>query len=278
MPQQQNRLGPFLKDRRARLDPAAFGVPMTRRRTPGLRREEVAQRAHVSVTWYTWLEQGRGGSPSADVLVRIARALMLTEVEREHLFLLGLGRLPEVRAQPTESVSPRLQNVLDAMAFTPAMIRTHTWDVLAWNRAAAAVLTDYSTVPPEQRNILRLLFCDPGVRAAQADWEGIASFVVGAFRADSARAGAADDIAAFVDELCLLSPDFKRMWQEHEVHSHGDYVKRLRHPVSGWLTLECSTFSVDGRADLAMAVYHPATSEDLGKIRKLLEPKPKSGL
>lgn len=276
--QQQPLLGPFLKDRRARLDPAAFGIPLTRRRTPGLRREEVAQRAHVSVTWYTWLEQGRGGAPSADVLDRIARALMLTDVEREHLYLLGLGRPPEARAQQTDSVTPRLQHVLDALAFTPAMIRTHTWDVLAWNRAAAAVLTDYSAVPPGQRNILRLIFCDPRVRAAQADWEGVARFVVGAFRADTVRAGAADEISAFVEELSRLSPDFRRMWQEHDVQSHGEYLKRLRHPVAGWLTLECSTFSVDGRADLAMAVYHPATDEDLASIRKLLEAGQETGL
>src|ERR1700744_1717912 len=104
-----NTLGAYLKDRRARLDPAAFGLPLARRRTPGLRREEVAQRAHVSATWYTWLEQGRGGAPSADVLERIARALMLTEVEREHLFLLALGRPPEVRYQAAEGVTPRLK-------------------------------------------------------------------------------------------------------------------------------------------------------------------------
>src|SRR6201997_3796357 len=106
-----NSLGTYLKDRRTKLDPAAFGFPLKRRRTPGLRREEVAQRANVSATWYTWLEQGRGGAPSADVLERIAHALMLTEVEREHLFLLGLCRPPEIRYQATEGVTPRLQRV-----------------------------------------------------------------------------------------------------------------------------------------------------------------------
>src|SRR5258707_3315765 len=106
-----NQFGSYLKDRRAKLDPAAFGFPLTRRRTPGLRREEVAQRANVSATWYTWLEQGRGGPPSAEVLDRIGRALMLTDAEREHLFLLGLGRPPEVRYRPTEGVKPRLQLV-----------------------------------------------------------------------------------------------------------------------------------------------------------------------
>src|SRR5579871_1489821 len=120
----ENRLGNYLKDRRQKLDPAAFGFPAQRRRTRGLRREEVAQRAHISPTWYTWLEQGRGGAPSADVLDRIARALMLTDVEREHLFLLGLGRPPEARYRKSAGVTPRLQRVLDALDPCPALIRT----------------------------------------------------------------------------------------------------------------------------------------------------------
>src|SRR6201992_2053328 len=135
----ENLLGTYLKDRRAKLDPAAFGFPLTRRRTPGLRREEVAQRANVSATWYTWLEQGRGGAPSADVLDRISKAMMLTEVEREHLFLLGLGRPPEARYHAPEAVTPRLQRVLDTLDASPAFIRTATWDVVAWHDAAAAV-------------------------------------------------------------------------------------------------------------------------------------------
>src|SRR6202522_4293061 len=118
-----NSLGTYLKDRRAKLDPTAFGFPLKRRRTPGLRREEVAQRANVSATWYTWLEQGRGGAPSADVLDSIARALMLTGIEREHLFLLGLGRPPEVRYRKDDGVTPRLQRVLDALQPSPALIR-----------------------------------------------------------------------------------------------------------------------------------------------------------
>src|SRR5580692_4766947 len=103
-----NHFGAYLKDRREKLDPAAFGLPLKRRRTPGLRREEVAQRANVSATWYTWLEQGRGGAPSADVLDRIAGALMLTDIEREHVFLLGLGRPPEARYRKDPGVTPRL--------------------------------------------------------------------------------------------------------------------------------------------------------------------------
>ncbi len=266
----RNLLGSYLKDRRAKLDPAAFGIPPERRRTPGLRREEVAQRAHISSTWYTWLEQGRGGAPSANVLDRIARALMLTDVEREHLFLLGLGRPAEVRYRKDEGVTPRLQRVLNALEPTPALIRTAIWDVVAWNRAATVMLTDYGSLPPQQRNILRFIFLDPRVRAAQYDWENVARFVVGAFRVDAARAGAAAEVEPLVDELCRLSPEFQRMWRDNDVRSHGEAVKHIRHAVLGPLAFEYSAFAVDGRPDLCMVVYNPATPADAQKIRSLV--------
>ncbi|HEY4029490.1 MAG TPA: helix-turn-helix transcriptional regulator [Caulobacteraceae bacterium] len=266
----ENRLGTYLKDRRARLDPAAFGLTGTRRRTPGLRREEVAQRANISATWYTWLEQGRGGAPSADVIDRIARALMLTDLEREHLFLLGLGRPPEVRYRAAEGVTPRLQRVLDALNPSAALIKTSLWDVVAWNRAAAVVLSDYRDRPPEERNILRMMFLDPKVRSIQHDWASVARFVVGAFRVDAARTGATAQVAALVEELRAKSPEFEAMWSENDVYSHGEGVKRLRHPVLGDLGLEYSSFAVDGRPDLTMVVYTPVTPEDADKVRSLL--------
>jgi len=265
-----NPLGTYLKDRRAKLDPAAFGFAPGRRRTPGLRREEVAQRANISPTWYTWLEQGRGGAPSADVLDRISRALMLTDVEREHLFLLGLGRAPEVRYQKNGGVTPRLQRVLDALEPTPAIIRTAIWDIVAWNRAATVMLTDYGSLPPEQRNVLRVMFLDPRARAAQYDWESVARFVVGAFRVDAARAGAAEDVQPLVDELCRLSPEFEAMWRDNDVRTHGEAVKRLRHPVLGHIEFEYSAFAVDGRPDLSMVVYNPTNREDKQKISSIL--------
>jgi transcriptional regulator with XRE-family HTH domain len=270
---EDNLLGSFLKDRRAKLDPAAFGIPLTRRRTPGLRREEVAQRANVSATWYTWLEQGRGGAPSADVLDRIARALMLTDVEREHLFLLGLGRPPEVRYQAVEGVTPRLQRVLDALELSPAYVKTSTWDIIAWNRAAAVVLADYAALPPEQRNSLRLVFCNPRVRAAMSNWERDARFVVAAFRAETARAGAAGKVEALVAELCQLSPEFAAMWRDNDVRgTYGEGPKRMRHPIAGPIALEYSAFAVDGRPDLGMVIYNPATPADAERIRSLIKP------
>lgn len=263
-------LGSYLRDRRTRLDPAAFGLPAERRRTPGLRREEVAQRANISPTWYTWLEQGRGGAPSADVLDRIARALMLTDVERERLFLLGLGRPPEARYRATEGVTPRLQRVLDALDPTPAMIRTATWDVVAWNRGATVLLGDYGAMPPQERNMLRLLFLDPRARASHDDWNSVARFILSAFRLDAARAGAAADVEPLVEELSRLSPEFRAMWRDADVPVvHREMVKQIRHPVLGRVSFEYSTFAVDGRTDLSLLVYNPATPQDAERIADL---------
>lgn len=261
-------LGAFLRSRRTRLDPASFGFS-GRRRTPGLRREEVAQRANISPTWYTWLEQGRGGAPSAVVLERICAALMLTDAEREHLFMLGLGRPPEVRYRSVDAVNPRLQRVLDSLEASPSIIKTATWNVVAWNRAAAFVLTDYSKLPPGERNILRFLFKEPAVREKQHDWESVARFVVGAFRADVARAGLASEASDLVDDLCRTSPDFERMWRENQVLSHaeGEKVKRLRHPTLGPIEMEYSLFAVDGRPDLGMVVYTPLDARIAERIR-----------
>jgi transcriptional regulator with XRE-family HTH domain len=262
-----NLLGTYLRSRRTRLDPAALGFTGGRRRTPGLRREEVAQRANISPTWYTWLEQGRGGAPSADVLDRIAEGLMLTAPEREHLFMIGLGHLPEVRFKPSEGVSPRLQRVLDALDASPAIVKTALWDVVAWNRAAAAVFTDYGKLPAAERNILRLIFSHSRARAAQDDWQDIARFVVGAFRADAARAGAVTETQQFVEELSAQSPEFRQMWQANDVNAYGEGTKRLHHASLGLLELEFSAFAVDGRPDLGMVVYNPVTSQDAGRIR-----------
>ncbi|WP_152046339.1 helix-turn-helix transcriptional regulator [Aureimonas psammosilenae] len=266
-----NPLGIYLRDRRTRLDPATFGFAGGRRRTQGLRREEVAQRANISPTWYTWLEQGRGGAPSADVLDRIAKGLMLTEPEREHLFMLGLGRPPEARYKPVEGVTPRLQRLLDAFEISPAIVKTATWDVVGWNRAAAMLLTDYAKLPREKRNILRLVFADAGVRARQDDWQSVARFVVGAFRADAARAGASREITQLVEELSQTSPEFDALWRDNEVIAHGEGVKRLHHPELGLVELEFSAFAVDGRPELGMVVYNPATDAEATRIRTFLK-------
>lgn len=265
-----NALGTFLRDRRMRLDPATFGFQPGRRRTPGLRREEVAQRANISPTWYTWLEQGRGGAPSSHVLDRIAAGLMLTEPERDHLHVLAFGHPPEPHYRQHDGITPRLQRVLDAMPFSPAIIRTATWDVVAWNKAAAIILTDYARLPPDRRNILRMIFSDERVRAAQDDWRNVARYVVGAFRADAARAGAGMEIRQLVDELSTSSPEFKAMWDDNEIAGAREGIKRLHHPHLGSIELEFSSFAVEGRPDLNMMVYNPANAEIMARFRALI--------
>ncbi|MDP9587540.1 UNVERIFIED_ORG: transcriptional regulator with XRE-family HTH domain [Shinella zoogloeoides] len=265
-----NALGTFLRDRRMRLDPATFGFQPGRRRTPGLRREEVAQRANISPTWYTWLEQGRGGAPSSHVLDRIAAGLMLTEPERDHLHVLAFGHPPEPHYRQHDGITPRLQRVLDAMPLSPAIIRTATWDVVAWNKAAAIILTDYAKLPPDRRNILRMIFSDERVRAAQDDWRNVARYVVGAFRADAARAGAGMEIRQLVDELSANSPEFKAMWDDNEIAGAREGIKRLHHPHLGSIELEFSSFAVEGRPDLNMMVYNPANAEIMARFRALI--------
>jgi hypothetical protein len=151
------------------------------------------------------------------------------------------------------------------------LIRTAIWDVVAWNRAATVIFGDYGSTPPERRNILRYFFLDQRARAAQYDWESVARFVLGAFRADAVRAGAAAEVEPLIDELCRLSPEFGAMWRDNDVRGHqGEAVKHIKHPTLGPLAIEYSAFAVDGRTDLTMVVYNPATPEDAERIRSLL--------
>ena len=263
-------LGAFLKERRARLDPSAFGFGSVRRRTPGLRREEVAQRAEVSAVWYTWLEQGRGGAPSTDVLGRLSEALALTGAEREHLFLLAQGRPPEVRWREPQDAPPRLQRLLDAFETTPALAKTALGDVVAWNRAAALVIHDFGRRAPDDRNMLRLMFLDGGFRGAQPDWETDARAGLAAFRLHLSRSGASAAAATLVEELRARSPDFARFWRENDVGGLMGGEKVLDHPRAGRLRLEISALAVDGRPDLSLMVYAPASPADAERMRGLL--------
>jgi len=265
-----NLLGNYLKDRRAKLSPAAFGIPATRRRTPGLRREEVAQRANVSATWYTWLEQGRGGAPSADVLDRLAKALSLNDAEREHLFLLAQHRPPEVRYQHSEPITPQLQRMLDSLEFSPALVRTALWDVVAWNNAATITLTDYAKLAPEERNILKLLFGKSPARAHMIHWERDARSAVAAFRSEAARAGNTEMVQALVAEISSLSPEFAAIWRDYAVQNYGEGLKHIRHATAGDLALEYSSFAIDGRPDLGLVIFNPATADDKERLQALI--------
>jgi transcriptional regulator with XRE-family HTH domain len=265
---QDNVLGTYLRDLRARLDPAKFGFDSSRRRTPGLRREEVAQRANVSATWYTWLEQGRGGSPSTVVLDKLAHALALNESERQHLFVLATGLPPAPHHPIRTDIAPRLQRVLDSLDTSPAMIKNCAWDILAWNKAANVVFA-YSEAPElESRNVLKRMF-NPIVREMNPEWENVARYVVSTFRADAARAGF--DVAPLVAELSQSSPEFAAMWSENKVVERTEHTKIIRHPKAGLFEFEFSGYGIDGRPDLSMIVYTPLHEVDREKIRILMD-------
>jgi transcriptional regulator with XRE-family HTH domain len=260
-------LGGFLRDRRGRLPPAPN--VQGRRRTPGLRREEVATRAGVSVTWYTWLEQGRGGPPSDEVLERLARALELDATGREILFLLGQQRPPPLSPSQPPPVTPALQRVLDAFP-NPAIVKTPTWDIVAWNAAAAAVLGDYGSVPQSERNVLRRMFGYPAIRAALPHWEADARFALAVFRMDIARAGGSPEAVALAAELQATNADFRRLWAENDVATHWVGQKRFQHPVVGPFTLETSAYAVGGADGLTMVLFTPLSEEDAKAMGWLL--------
>jgi transcriptional regulator with XRE-family HTH domain len=261
-------LGGFLRDRRERLQPEAGAAG--RRRTPGLRREEVAARAGVSITWYTWLEQGRGGPPSEEVLERLAHALELDAAGREMMFLLARQRPPPLRGAKPSPVGEAVQRVLDAMPTSPAMVKTPTWDIVAWNAAAAALIGVDPALTPRERNSLRRLFCDPVMRSLMPDWEEHARSMVAVFRMDVARMGGSPEADALVAELQAASPDFRRLWADNEVRSHGAGRKRMNNPFVGPFTLEISAFAIDGAEGLTMLVFTPASAADARAIEALM--------
>ena len=261
-------LGNYLRGCRSRLKPEPGNE--RRRRTPGLRREEVATRAGVSVTWYTWLEQGRGGPPSTEVLERLAASLELDADNRELLFLLAQQRPPPLAPAAPPAVAPALQRVLDGLPTSPAIVKTPTWDIVAWNDAATSLLTDYAALPVCSRNVLRRLFGDPAARESLPDWEANARFAIAVFRIDVARVGGSAEADALIDELRTSSADFRRLHADTEVRSHGVGVKRLMHPQAGLLTFEYSAFAVDGADGLTMIVFTPASAADARKAEATL--------
>ncbi|MEU5030306.1 helix-turn-helix transcriptional regulator [Streptomyces milbemycinicus] len=253
-------LGEFLRSRRARLRPEELGLPGYggRRRVPGLRREELAQLAGVSVDHYVRLEQGRTLHFSEAVLDAVARALRLDAVEREHLYRLAR---PWSEADRTEAadlpqrVRPGLRRLLDSMTDVPAYIVGRNTDVLAWNHLAAALITDFGALPPAERNLARLVFLDEGMRNLYADWPGKASDVAAYLRLDAARHPDDPGTTALLDELSAAGPEFREAWAEHRLKdkTHGRYV--YRHPVVGELDLGFETLRLPDDPDQALIAH-----------------------
>jgi transcriptional regulator with XRE-family HTH domain len=266
-------LADFLRTRRAALQPADVGLPNGgRRRTAGLRREEVAQRAGVGITWYTCLEQGRDVRASFDVLEALSRALKLTSAERTHLMLLGRGEEPPPSRSPAERVTPTLKRMIESLQPNPAFILGRRWDYLAWNRAASAVFGDFERIPRGARNHVWLTFMDPGRRELFADWERGMRLMVARFRADSARHLGDPGFEELIHALRRSSPEFCREWTRHEVARSGAGRKEVRHPTAGTLIFEHATFNPLDAPEQRLALYMMLPdAETPAKMASLLE-------
>ncbi|GHJ41744.1 helix-turn-helix domain-containing protein [Streptomyces sp. TS71-3] len=253
-----NELGEFLRSRRAALDPQRAGFPDDGRlrRVPGLRREELAQIAHVSVDYVVRLEQGRTRRISRPVLDALADALQLAADEREYLFTVAdVAPAAPARRAARPTTAPRLRQLLDTMHDVPVLVLHRGMDVLAWNRGAAALLTDFGALPEAERNLIRLTFLDDAFRALYADWPRAARECVAVLRMEAGRTPDDPALGALVDELNLRDTDFRTWWASHQVRGPRQLTKTYRHPVVGTLVLDVQSFSVDTHPDQLLVAY-----------------------
>jgi transcriptional regulator with XRE-family HTH domain len=254
---EKGELREFLRTRRARITPEEAGLspePGTRR-VPGLRREEVARLAGVSVDYYVRLERGRGLNVSASVLDAIARALRLNDDERDHLFAVARPTRTRPRPLPPQRVRPGLYRVLETMADTPALITGRRTDVLATNRLAGALYTDFDALPHRERNMARFIFLDDNARELYADWEGVARSSVAALHLYAGQHPHDPRLAELIGELSVRDPDFRRWWADHDVHRRRFGSKRFHHPLVGDLVLDYEALAVTGDPDQVLGVY-----------------------
>jgi len=272
-------LAHFLRTRRERLSPLQAGLPTGgRRRTPGLRREEVAQLAGVGVAWYTWLEQGRDITVSAAVLDSVARALRLDPDERAYLFTLARDETPATPPPPTEAVSPSLRRILDALDPYPAYVLDARWTVVAWNRAACRVFADFAALSRRERTILWFVFTYPGQRDLLVDWEGEAQRTLALFRASTGRYVGEPWYKELIADLTRASPAFAAWWARDDVRAVHAERKELDHPEVGRLVVHPTTLHVAEAPDLQLVVYPPLPEADTArKLRRLIEPRSTSG-
>lgn len=272
--QRRQDLADFLRTRRMRLSPEQVGlIRGGRRRTPGLRREEVAQLANVGVSWYTLLEQGRAIHPSSDVLQSIANALQLTPDERYHLFLLADQQHLVETHTSHEEVSPALRRVLDALNPVPAYIMGRRWDFLAWNTTAGHIFLPSKPVPPYEYNAVWRIFADPTNRYVyNPKWEQVAQKVLAEFRADSARYADEEWYKHLIADLQRVSPEFRAWWPRHDVRGRSDAFKDIEHPLLGCLMFEHTTLQVPTMPELKIMIYTPLPGTDtLEKLQQLMD-------
>ena len=267
----RSELADLLRSRRDRLTPADVGLPAgTRRRTAGLRREEVAQLAGMSTTYYTFLEQGRDVRPSRQVVTALASALRLSSAERAYLFqLAGITLAAEDRAQ-AETVDPVVSALVGRLDPFPAYLKGRRWDVLAANRTARALLTDWSARESADRNLVWWMFTDPGARKVYVHWEEEASGMLGRFRAAAGRRPDDPDFTELIERLHQASPEVRNWWPRHDVAPVGGGIKHLHHPALGDVAFQHTVLQVADHPE-QMLVYFDADEVTAAKLAALAD-------
>jgi len=264
-------LGNFLKSRRNKIQPSQFGLPNgVRRRTPGLRREEVAQLAGVSLTWYTWLEQGRPINVSDQLLESLCRVLLLTKEERNHLFALAAKTPPCDNWAEQSPITSALQNVLDGLDLIPAYIMDDKWNILAWNRSACKIFLDFSKMELEERNVVWMMFTNSDYMRLFDNWPFHAKGIVSRFRVTYGKHIDNDWFTDFVSKLKKRSPAFNEWWSIFDVNGMGDIIKNITHPTIGDLSFEFNSFDVSNNENLKLILHIPLTGTDTRKKIMLL--------
>jgi transcriptional regulator with XRE-family HTH domain len=266
-------LSEFLRTRRARIKPQDVGLREfgRYRRVPGLRREELAQLAGMSVAYYTRLEQGNVQNVSVEVLDAIARALRLTDAEHAHLTHLAQPREHKKKhSSRPQQVRGALWQLLDSMDSVPAYVVGRRADILAWNRMALALFGDWSQLPAKERNWARLIFLSPAHRDLFAEWESKAADIVGFLRMDAGCHPADPQLSALVGELSVKSADFRRLWARHDVRERSHGVKRLSHPLVGELTLSFEVFKLLDDQEQSLYLYDAEPGSRSAEAMRLL--------
>lgn len=267
----RTELASFLRSRRERIQPEEVGfAPGGRRRTPGLRREEVAQLAGVGVTWYTWLEQGRDINVSTQVLDAISRTLRLDRLERTHLYTLAGVPVAPSKVDCT-GLPSTTQRVLDQLSPFPAAVLTKRYDVLAYNEGYRRAILDLDRLPLEERNLLWLAFTYRDWECVFLDRDDLHAALVAGFRAGMAEHVGEPAWRDLTDKLLAASPEFARLWSRHDVAGPGTLVKFVDNPKVGLLKLEPSNMWVGQHSNARLAVYAPADEETERRLRQLVE-------
>ena len=270
-PVQRAQLSEFLKSCRARLPPAAVGLPAAaRRRTPGLRREDVAALAGLSATWYTWLEQGREVRASDRVLESLSRTLRMTSEERDYLFSLAQSRPAPLQQSPIAEVPETVRRTLDALN-VPAEVITPRWDVIYWNPMVKRCFRDYGALAPDRRNLMRILITTPEYQEDPVEYEAMARRVIAKLRVDYSQAAGDASFDALIEELNEASPTFRALWHSPEIRSRSEGVHLLRHPQLGGITFEHTSYVVEGAPSLRVVIFSPHDPESAQKVARLAQ-------